>query len=279
LKSQTGAPRHAPILLCMALVISLDEIASGASVRFIKKNDKCYLSIFDIIHAVCGKKGHYAVSEWHRKKKKFSEFDIAMHQFPGPGQRLTPVVAMEGATELIMYLPGPTAEIFRSSMAKIISRYLTGDLSLCNEIVDNKNLGDTKSYSKFMQVVEQDTKRKLNEMMEEIPATSYIYATYSPAFPGLVKIGRSRDVKARISSGNTFTAPAPHVLIAMAPTFDAVRDEKRVHVYFDYFREEGEFFKITHEEAKTYLNSVIKTLHDQELELFSSGSKGSLVFV
>ena len=110
-------------------------------------------------------------------------------------------------------------------------------------------------------------------MMDEIPATSYIYATFSPAFPGLVKIGRSKHIKARLSSGNTFTAPAPHVLIAMAPTFDAVRDGKKAHEYFDYFCEQGEFFKITHDEAKTYLHSVIKTRHEQELEEYSSGSK------
>jgi len=164
-------------------------------------------------------------------------------------------------------------------MAQIISRYLNGDPSLNQEIANNKNIGGVESYSKFMGLVEQDTKRKLNEMMEEIPATSYIYATHSSAFPGLVKIGRSRDVKARLSSGNTFTAPAPHVLIGMAPTFDAVRDEKKAHAYFDYVREEGEFFRISHEEAKDYLHSVIKALHDQELEEYSNGSRGSLVLV
>ena len=268
----------------MALVISLDEIAPNAYVRCTKDNEKkCYMSIFDIIHVVCDKKNHYASNLWYRithdKKKYFSELEITMHQFPGQRQKLTPVVTLEGAIELIMHLPGPTAATFRSTMAKIISRYLTGDLSLNEEIVKNQNMGESKSYSKFMHVVEQKTKRRLNEMMEEIPSTSYIYATYTAAFPGLVKIGRSRDVKARLSSGNTFTAPAPHVLIAMAPTFDAIRDEKKAHDYFNHSRDKGEFFKITHEEAKTYLYSVIKASHDQELEEYSNGSKGSIVLV
>jgi hypothetical protein len=64
----------------------------------------------------------------------------------------------------------------------------------------------------------------------------------------------------------------------MAPTFDAVRDEKQAHTYFDYFRCEGEFFKITHEEAKNCLNTI-KARHDKELEEFSNGEKGSLVFM
>ena len=179
---------------------------------------------------------------------------------------------------MIKYIPAIAAMTFKSCMMKVISRYITGDLSLNQEIVENNNMGISRSLYRFIQMVKQDTKRKLYEMMEEIPATSYIYAICSPAFPDLVKIGRSRNVKARISSGNTFIAPAPHVIVAVAPTFDATRDELAAHRHFAKFRQEGEFFKITHEEAKAYLKFTIKALHEQELEAYSSGSKGSLIF-
>jgi len=260
----------------------IDEIVPGATVRFTIIEGKQYMSIRDVIMHVCGRDKNQTAEIWRRmsdeNKAELSPY-CKSYQFPGRGQSEQPVITFPAAIQLTMFLPGSTAAFRRSSMSKIISRYITGDLSLCQEIVENKNMGEIKSYLKLMNTVEQDTKRKMNEMMEEIPATSYIYATYSPAFHGLVKIGRSKNVKARLSSGNTFTAPAPHVLISMAPTFDAVRDEKKAHDYFDCFREEGEFFKITHEEAKTYLHSVIKARHDQELEEYSSGSKGPLVFV
>jgi len=267
----------------MTLVISLEEIAPNSSVRAVEVNHIYYLSIRDIIMVVCNTNNNYAGYIWRKiiteRQKYISTLEVIQYRFPGQGQREMPVVPLEGAIELIMHLPGPTAKTYRTSMAKIISRYITGDLSLCNEIKENKEAGEAQSCSKFIQATVQDTKRKLDEMMEDVPPTSYIYATHSVAFPGLVKIGRSRNVKARLESGNTFIAPAPHVLIAMAPTFDDVRDEAEAHAHFSKFRKEGEFFKISHEEAKNYLDSTIRAKHFQELENYSSGAKGSMIFV
>ncbi len=263
-------------------IMAIDEIVPGGTVRIIFIDGKQYMSIRDLIAHMCGINFDHAGKTWRRMsdehKSELQEF-CAVFQFPGRGNSNHPVITFPGAIKLTMFLTGKAAAFRRSIMAKIISRYITGDLSLNQEIMDNKDIGESQSYLKLMHAVEQDVKRKHNEIMEEIPATSYIYATHSVAFPGLVKIGRSRNVKARLSSGNTFTAPAPHILIAMAPTFDAVRDEKRAHDYFNFFRDEGEFFKISHDEAIKYLSTVIKAHHDQELEEFSSGVKGSLVFV
>ena len=269
--------------LPMINTIPLDEIAPNACVRFTTVDGKCYLSIRDIIMVVSKKDNKRASQTWRDmvsdKKMLVCKLEVTMYQFPGKGQSKTPVITLEGAIELIMCLPGSTANFFRTSMAKIISRYITGDLTLCQEVKENKEAGVSNSCSKFMQITSGDTKRKLDEMIEGLPETSYIYATYSPIFPGLVKIGRSRNVKTRLSSGNTFIAPAPHVLIAMSQTLDAVRDEAEAHAYFDKFRREGEFFEISHEDAEKYLDSVIKPRHDQELKEFYTGAKGALVYV
>jgi len=267
----------------MSNTISLDEIVPNACVRFTTVDGKCYLSVRDIIMVVCQKDNNQAGEVWRiigaNKQNPLAHLEIVMYQFPGRGQCKTPIVTLEGAIELIMNLPGSTAKIYRTSMAKIISRYVTGDLSLCQEIKENKEAGETKSCSNFMQITCHNAKRKLDEMMDEIPETSYIYATFSPAFPGLVKIGRSKNVKARLSSGNTFITPAPHILIAMASTFDGIRDEAEAHAYFHKFRQEGEFFKISHEDAEKYLDTVIRARHYRERDEFYVGAKGALVFV
>ena len=264
-------------------MISLTKIESDYSIRNFTVNNKQYLSVHDIIRLVCNTSRDHARNIQRRmvysQNNQWSKFDIISHQCPGPRQHFISMISVDDAIDMITYIPTTTAMTFKSSMMKIISRFIKGDLSLNQEIVENNNMDISKSFPRFIQMVRQDTKRKLSEMMEEIPATAYIYVTYSPAFPDLVKIGKSRNVKARISSGNTFIAPAPHFIVAMAPTFNATRDELAAHTHFAKYRQEGEFFKITQEEAKTYLNLTIKVLHEQELEAYSSGSKGSLIFV
>ena len=88
---------------------------------------------------------------------------------------------------------------------------------------------------------------------------------------GLVKIGRSEDVRARLSSGNTFCAPAPHVVVAATPTFDAVRDEAMAHGYFANVRKQGEFFEVSVEAVQQYVLAHTTTRIDVELSIDGTG--------
>ena len=49
----------------------------------------------------------------------------------------------------------------------------------------------------------------------------------------------------------------PHKIIAVAPSLDALRDEKEAHEYFLIFRRQGEFFEISHEQATQYLSQIM----------------------
>jgi hypothetical protein len=189
----------------------------------------------------------------------------SIHKFPGRGQRDTPCTTIKGIQQLIIILGGKVAEAFKDKALKVLQRYLDGDTSICKEVEENKQMGQKRSYAKFMTTVLESAQEKKNEELKEIPATSYIYATYSKAFPGLLKIGRSRDVKARLSSANTFTAPAPHRLLCMAPTFDAVRDEASTHAHFAQCRREGEFFEVQPTEVEAYFAAVITKLYQREV--------------
>ena len=176
-----------------------------------------------------------------------------------------------------MLLGEKVSEAFKEKTLTILRRYLDGDTSLCKEIEENKAMGQKRSYAKFMTDVLESAQAKINEELKEIPATAYIYATYSEAFPGLLKIGRSQNVKARLASANTFTAPAPHRLVCMAPTFDVVRDELSTHVHFAKFRREGEFFAVEREEVEAYSTNVITAWYQHELGMFMRSNKGLIV--
>jgi len=158
----------------------------------------------------------------------------------------------------------------------ILERFLNGDMSLCKEIQENKMVGKKRSYDKFML---ESAQEKMNEELKEIPVTAYIYAFYSDAFPGLLKIGKSKNVNARLSSANTSAAPKPYRLLCMAPTFDAVRDEATTHAHFAQFRREGEFFEVSHAEVEAYFKTVITPSYCHELATHMEHNKGLLTLV
>jgi hypothetical protein len=164
-----------------------------------------------------------------------------------------------------MLLPGKIAKQVRKSLAELITRYLDGDASLCNEISENGARGSLTSHTSFYSRILNDISISNTQMAFEIPQTSYIYATKSAAFPGLVKIGRTDSVKQRLISLNTACAPAPHTIVAVAPTFDKTRDEKLAHAYFSDTRQEGEFFKTSEERVLSYFSTHISARYNAEL--------------
>ena len=198
-------------------------------------------------------------------------------QFPGRGQRNTPCLPLRDLPKLLMMLGGKVADAFKDHTLAILQRYLNGDLSLCKEVKANKQMGHKRSYAKFMNAVLDDAQERMNEELKEMPPTVYIYAACSDTFPGLVKIGRSRDVKARLSSANTFVAPAPHKLLCMAPTFDAPRDEATTHAHFAQYRREGEFFEVSPKQVEAYFKTVITGWYQHELGEHMEHNKGLVV--
>lgn len=173
-----------------------------------------------------------------------------------------------------MVLPGKNAKRIRKQMARIIIRYLDGDTPMCAEIEANKSMGKVQSYSKFASQVLSNHKEDQFKKSFEMPQTCYIYATKSSAFPGLVKIGMTQDVSKRLSQLNTACAPAPHVIVTVAPTFDKDRDEKAAHTHFSNARREGEFFEISEAEVKDYFSTNVTALYHIELAQHIASQQG-----
>ena len=72
----------------------------------------------------------------NEKKKEVTEF-LRDFQFPSQGQRVQPVITLEGALKLIMWLPGELAKDYRSRACCILTRFLGGDSTLVGEIEAN----------------------------------------------------------------------------------------------------------------------------------------------
>ena len=259
-------------------VIPFDEIVPGATVRLCVVEGKQYLSVRDVIMHICGKDQHDAAQIWRRTKNANNASDtwrtldyykkdqvckeLAVFQFPGRGQLCQPVITLAGSIKLVMMLPGKQAQQYKTKFAEIISRYLEGDQKLCQEIEENRSIGKKRSYARFVHEMECMVQEDKND---EMPQVRYIYATRSPAFPGLIKIGRTANIRARLSNLNTACAPAPHSVITMAPTLDMHRDEYLAHSFFAKSRREGEFFQIGEEEVRHYFSSVIIPHFQEEL--------------
>jgi hypothetical protein len=124
--------------------------------------------------------------------------------------------------------------------ADILSRYVQGEDSLIAEIHQNKQIGPVVACTNLAEKAAVKASQ-----YKEMPQVSYVYGTKSDAFPGLVKIGRTLDVDARLASLNTGCEPAPHNVVDVAPTFDATRDEAWAHSFFSSACKEGEFFEVT----------------------------------
>ena len=246
-------------------LISFDEIVPGATVRVAVIDGVQYLSIRDVIMCVCGKDGNQANEVWRRmsetRKSELFPF-LSYYQFPGQGQSEQPVITLPDSIKMVMVLPGDRPKLCRMIFANIISRYLDGDVTMCDEIKHNRSIGKKRSYSKFAQQMEE----VVNQVEEnEIPQVQYIYATKCPAFPGLIKIGKTANMKARLSQLNTACAPAPHTVVTMAPTLDMHRDECLAHRWFANNRRQGEFFDISEERVKEYFFNTITARYQKEL--------------
>ena len=247
-------------VMCTHL-ISFDEIAPGATIRVTTFDGKQYLSVRDLIMCVCEKNQNDAGEVWRNLSPYKSNLDhnLQKHKFRGRGQSKQPVITISGAMKLIMVLPGARAKQMRSTAADILSRYLTGDETLIEDIKNNKIIGPIAACKKM-------AVQAIKGQIEPMPTSGWLYGTESNAFPGNIKIGCSMDLDARMRSANTFCSPAPHVVVAAVPTFDPRRDEKRVHAFFASGHVSGEFFQTSKEAVQAYFDAHVMPVYQAELK-------------
>jgi hypothetical protein len=171
---------------------------------------------------------------------------IHYFKFPGQGQQIQEVINLKGALKLIEWIPGKMAKAVRSRAVDILVQYF-----------DNNT-------EKFISWTVESAKQVQEEEAEREPDIKYVYGAESEAFPGLVKIGFTSSLDARMDTANTFCAPAPFRIVAHVPSMDARRDERMAHAFFSDRREEGEFFRVSVEEVTTFFTTCVLPLYNQE---------------
>jgi len=222
----------------------------------------------DLVKLVTGKDNDHAA----KTLRTLCSSEFPTHYFkkisiPGKGGYQTKVVSFKHAIQLVMILPGKKAKKFKVAVVDVLFRYLEGDVSLHEEIEGNKDQGLLKSSQKFLKKAMEAVDDEEVDKKNQIPEIGWVYGTFSNAFPGYIKIGRSYDTKARISSGNTFCALAPHQVVAEVPSFNPKRDEMMAHYHFGDRRVEGEFFRVTKEEVQAYFDKFLMPVYNAELAM------------
>jgi hypothetical protein len=114
--------------------LTFDGIFQGRENEIRITSDKM-ISVFDFIKVAGGQKN--PKKTWYDIEKKYKNEVVTFcshFNFPGQGQKLTPVVNVQGMVKLLFWLPGEMAKQFRSKSAETMIRYLGGDLTLIDEI-------------------------------------------------------------------------------------------------------------------------------------------------
>ena len=212
------------------------------------------LCAIDLLRAMTGKNSNEASVVLHNINPSLFKQDkfVIIHKIR--------YVTFRDAIQLIMVLPGDKVAAVRKQFVDVITRYLNGDRAMCDEIEANQAMGGIQSYANFAGEMGHcsDTANKMSPVC-------FVYAAKSPAFPGLILIGRTLNMAERLYALNDACAPAPFVIVAAAPTFSDVRDEFGAHQFFADFRREGNFFEIRDSDAATYFKVRITGLYNFEL--------------
>ena len=95
------------------------------------------ISVFDFIRVVGGQKNPRYT--WGKIIKKYKNEVVGFYdnlKFAGSGQKLTPVINVQGMVKMLFWLPGEMAKQFRTKSAEKLIEYLGGNPSLINEVSD-----------------------------------------------------------------------------------------------------------------------------------------------
>ncbi len=197
----------------MESFLQLDAAALGQIRK--TSEDPPRVSIYDAIQAVTGQSDSRKI--YSRLKEAFPEVVTNfpnLFQFPGAGQRLTPVADARGIVEIIMLLPGRVAARFRKEAASVLVRLLGGDLSLVDELAEihlaQQSLPENHPARLFGQTVESERLKRareeelFTETMGRIKKARILAVkdVLTTAFAALEAVGLRADDRDRARAGD-----------------------------------------------------------------------------
>ena len=133
------------------------KLTGNATVRgTITSDGEHVASVYNFINLACNKRGRYAYNKWDHLISEKSEYkdelkELVTYEYvkglstqiddlsntKKTRRRETPVMTMRGLQRLMMMLGGKVAAEFRQIVEGVFSRYISGDLSMIEEIQSN----------------------------------------------------------------------------------------------------------------------------------------------
>ena len=150
------------------------------------------LALIDIVIIFTGLNNNQAGKAVRRLLEQFPDFQSnrLKFKFPGRGRQTVEVAPLAEALEFAFLLPGRTASKVRKEAAKLLVRYIGGDLSLVDEICQiNRVQAALAQIPEAARTAEQQTMRLFGESVEN----TTMKLTIVPAPEGLVPSSNQRD--------------------------------------------------------------------------------------
>jgi hypothetical protein len=140
----------------------------------------------------------------------------------------------------------------------VVRRCSIGDMTSCINIAPRSKIYNALVSDKLLQI-----RKAIQASPHDIGVISFVYITSNEqAWAGDLKIGETCDVARRVCSLNS-ACRYPHLAIAVAPTFNSKRDEKKVHKRLASFLCPG-----TREFFNTSVSNAVASLKEEVEEPF-----------
>ena len=120
-------------------VLSIFQFSDNEGLEFsgkqIRTNEDGYACVFDLIEVATGQERDAARVQWQRLKQENPLLITTCYdsKFVNTRQK-TPGAKAAEVIEIVMALPGVKARQFRRNAAKVLVRYLGGDVTLLDDV-------------------------------------------------------------------------------------------------------------------------------------------------
>jgi hypothetical protein len=103
------------------------------------------VSVLDVIGTVTKQPPKHCSTIFARLEHQYPEVSsiCGNFKFNGRGQKETPVADAKSIVQIIMHLPSRQAAAYKVNIASTFARYLGGDVSLANEVLQNQRIQES----------------------------------------------------------------------------------------------------------------------------------------